>query len=136
MPPRTELGRENTKYTHPAVLATVTPMISSVGHLLLSLCCVVAGTFRTSSPCLKKLGTQGSQLGTIAGRDLFFVFCFFKFYYLFIYLKILFIYLFLAALGPPCCARAFSSCSEWGLLFVAVRRLLIVVASLVVEHRL
>ena len=33
-------------------------------------------------------------------------------------------------------ARPFSSCGEWGLLFIAVRGLLIVVASLVVEHRL
>ena len=32
--------------------------------------------------------------------------------------------------------RAFSSCGERGLLFVAVRRLLIAVASLVVEHGL
>ena len=44
--------------------------------------------------------------------------------------------LFLAVLGLHCCARAFSSCSEWGLLFVAVRRLLIAVASLVAEHGL
>ena len=43
---------------------------------------------------------------------------------------------FFAALGLLCCARAFSSCGEVGLLFVAVRRLLIVVASLVAEHRL
>ena len=50
--------------------------------------------------------------------------------------KILFIYLFLAALGLRCCARAFSSCGEWGLLFVVVCRLLIAVASLVAEHRL
>ena len=35
-----------------------------------------------------------------------------------------------------CFARAFFSCGEWGLLFVAVRRLLIAVASLVAEHRL
>ena len=42
-------------------------------------------------------------------------------------------YLFLAALGL-CCAQAFSSCSERGLLFVAVRGLLIAVASLVAEH--
>ena len=49
---------------------------------------------------------------------------------------ILFIYLCLAALGLRCCARAFSSCSEQGLPFVAVHGLLIVVASLVVEHRL
>ena len=45
----------------------------------------------------------------------------------------LFIYL-LAALGFRCCAWAFSSCSERGLLFAAVCGLLIVVASLVVEH--
>ena len=42
--------------------------------------------------------------------------------------------LFLAALGLRCCAWAFSSCSEQGLLFVAVRRLLIAVAFLVAEH--
>ena len=48
----------------------------------------------------------------------------------------LFIYLFLAALGLRCCAQAFSSCGERGLLFLAVRRLLIMVASLVAEPRL
>ena len=42
----------------------------------------------------------------------------------------------LTVLGLQCCVRAFSSCGERGLLFVVVRRLLIVVASLVVEHRL
>ena len=42
----------------------------------------------------------------------------------------------MAALGLHCCARAFSSCGEQGLLFVAVRGLLIAVASLVAEHRL
>ena len=36
----------------------------------------------------------------------------------------------MAALGLCCCAQAFSSCGERGLLFVAVRRLLIAVASL------
>ena len=51
----------------------------------------------------------------------------------FIYLLI---YLFLAALGLYCCPRAFSSCGEQGLLFVAVCGLLIAVASLVAEHRL
>ena len=44
--------------------------------------------------------------------------------------------LFLAVLGLGFCVRAFSSCSKWGLLLVAVHRLLITVASLVVEHRL
>ena len=45
-------------------------------------------------------------------------------------------HLFLAALGLCCCARAFSSCGEPGLLLVAVRGLLIAVASLVAEHGL
>ena len=34
------------------------------------------------------------------------------------------------------CARAFSSCSKWGPLFIAVRRPLTIAASLVGEHRL
>ena len=42
-----------------------------------------------------------------------------------------FTYLFLSALGLHCCTRAFSSCSERGVLFVAVRGLLTAVASLV-----
>ena len=46
------------------------------------------------------------------------------------------IYLFLAALGLHCCTQAFSSCGERGLSFIVVRRLLIAVASLVVEYRL
>ena len=46
------------------------------------------------------------------------------------FLKLIYIFnLFLAALGLRCCARAFSSCGELGLLFVAV-------ASLVAEHGL
>ena len=48
----------------------------------------------------------------------------------------LFVYLFMAVLGLHCCMRAFSSCGERGLLFVTVHVLLIVVASLIVEHRL
>ena len=48
----------------------------------------------------------------------------------------LFVYLFLAALGLHCCARAFFSCSERGILFVVVHGLLIVMASLVAEHGL
>ena len=46
-----------------------------------------------------------------------------------------FIY-FLAALGLRCCVRVFSSWGKWGILFVAVRGLLIVVASLAAEHGL
>ena len=41
---------------------------------------------------------------------------------------------FLAALGLCCCVPAFSSRGEWELFFVAVRGLLIAVASLVAEH--
>ena len=43
----------------------------------------------------------------------------------------------MAAPGLHCYTRrAFSSCSEWGLLLLAVRRRLIAVASLVAEHGL
>ena len=49
----------------------------------------------------------------------------------------------MAELGLCCCTRAFSSCGEWGLLFVAVHGLLIevhglliAVTSLVAEHGL
>ena len=42
----------------------------------------------------------------------------------------------MAVLGLCCCPRAFSSCGEQGVVFVAVRGLLIAVASLVVEHGL
>ena len=55
------------------------------------------------------------------------------------FLKNLFIYLFiylLAALGLRCCAQAFSSCGEQGLLFAVVHGLLIAVASVVAEHTL
>ena len=58
------------------------------------------------------------------------IFCILSFFF-----KIYLIYLFLAALGLRCCVQAFSSCSEWELLFIAVCGLL-VVASLVAEHRL
>ena len=42
----------------------------------------------------------------------------------------------MAVLGLRFCARAFSSCGKWGPLFIAVRRPLTIVASLVAEHRL
>ena len=54
----------------------------------------------------------------------------FSFSHLFIYFKNYFIYLLLAALELRCCAWAFSSCGQQGLLFIAVRGLLIAVASL------
>ena len=49
--------------------------------------------------------------------------------YIFIY-----VFIYLAMLGICCCRQAFSSCSEWVLLFVGVRGLLIVLASLVAGH--
>ena len=42
----------------------------------------------------------------------------------------------MAVLGLLFCARAFSSCGEWGPLFIAVHGPLTIAASLVVEHRL
>ena len=54
-------------------------------------------------------------------------------FYLFIYL---FIYYFFAVLGLRFCARALSSCSERGSLFIVVCGPLTVAASFVAEHRL
>ena len=50
----------------------------------------------------------------------------FVFFFFFFFLNI---YLFLAVLGLRFCARAFSSCGEWGPLFIAVRGPLTIVAS-------
>ena len=61
----------------------------------------------------------------------FYVYIFFQDFF-----KIYFILFIFGCVGSLLCARAFSSCGERGLLFVAVHRLLIVVASLVVEHGL
>ena len=57
-------------------------------------------------------------------------------FFFFNFLSFFLLFYILAALGLRCCARAFSSCGRQGLLFVAVRGLLIVVVSLVVEHGL
>ena len=53
----------------------------------------------------------------------------------FVFNNFLKIYLFLVMLGLCCCVWAFSSCGEKGLLFVVVLKLLIALASFVVEHR-
>ena len=63
-------------------------------------------------------------------KKAFSFFFFNKFIYLFV------CFLVLAVLGRRCCAPAFSSCGEQGLLFVAVCGLLTPVASLVAEHGL
>ena len=55
-------------------------------------------------------------------------------YFLFFLFKL--IYLFLAVLGLRFCARTFSSCSERGPLFIAVRGPPTIAAALVAEHRL
>ena len=55
----------------------------------------------------------------------------------FFFLKFIYlIYSFLAALRLHCCAQAFSSCGERGLLSFAVCGLLLAVASLVAEQGL
>ena len=66
------------------------------------------------------------------------VFCILVSYLFFFFLvsDYLFYLLFLAVLGLRFCARAFSSCGEWGPLFIAVRGPLTIAASLVAEHRL
>ena len=73
-----------------------------------------------------------NKLPGSAKGSLFLFFFFSSWVYLFIYL----FNLFLAVLGLRFCARAFSSCGEWGPLFIVVRGPLTVVASLVAEHRL
>ena len=69
---------------------------------------------------------------------------FFYFFILFIYFfdqfffkkKMLFLYLFLVAVSLCCYVWGFSSLGEQGLLLITGTQLLIVVASLVAEHRL
>ena len=73
---------------------------------------------------------------TESGNIYFLQFVFFLEFFFFTLYIYLFICLFLAALSLCCCAWAFFSCVERGLLFVVVCGLLIVVASLVAEHRL
>ena len=58
------------------------------------------------------------------------------FYISFVFFNVFICLFIFAALGLHCCTKAFSSCGELGLLFIAVCGLLIVVASLVVEHGL
>ena len=71
--------------------------------------------------------------------NLFFFF-FLNFLMLFLSAYILFIYVCMyvcmAVLGLRFCARAFSSCGEWGPLFIAVRGPVTIAASVVAEHRL
>ena len=50
--------------------------------------------------------------------------------------ELLFTYLFLVVLGLHCYLQTFSSCGKWGLVFIVMLRLLIVMASLISEHRL
>ena len=47
-----------------------------------------------------------------------------------------FLFYFSVVLGLHCFAWAFSTCGEWGVLYVEVPGLLIAVASPVVEHKL
>ena len=49
---------------------------------------------------------------------------------------LLFIDLFLVVLGLHCYLQTFSSCGKWGLVSIVMLRLLVVMASLIAEHRL
>ena len=57
-------------------------------------------------------------------------------HFFFFFINFIYLFIYLAVLGLRFCARAFSSCGEWGPLFIAVRGPLTVAASLVAEHRL
>ena len=65
-----------------------------------------------------------------------FVVLFLHFILFFFIFFIYFIFLFMAVLGLRFYARAFSNCSKWGPLFIAVRGPLTIAASLAAEHRL
>ena len=61
----------------------------------------------------------------------------YTFFFFFLEIHVLFIFiLFMTVLSLRFCARASSSCGEWGPLLIAVRGPLTVAASLVAEHRL
>ena len=66
-------------------------------------------------------GHKGSNFSTSSPTLVIFCVCVYVFVFWFFYI---FIFI-LAALGLRYCARAFSSCGEPGLLFIAVRRLLL-----------
>ena len=70
------------------------------------------------------------------GSPSFFFFFFKEFLYFYYHFLFIYFILFLAVLGLHFCARAFSSCSKRGPLFITVRRPLTIAASLVAEHRL
>ena len=95
-----------------------------------------ANIFSHSEGCLFVLFMVSfavQKLSSLIRSHLFiFVFCFLFFNLFIIYL----LFLFLAVLGLRFCARAFSSCGEQGPLFIAMRGLLTIAASLVVERRL
>ena len=89
--------------------------------------------------CRARIQTQAlshhAVLPYTAEKHLCSGFYFFNFFI--IILKIYLFYLFIfGCVGSSLLRRAFSSCGERGLLFVAVRGLLIASASLVVEHGL
>ena len=47
-----------------------------------------------------------------------------------------FFFFLVGALGLHCCVQAFSSCGEWGLLFVVMHRPLIMVISFIADRGL
>ena len=61
------------------------------------------------------------------------IYMFITYFATIMFIVVQFFFFFLAALGLRCCTRAFSSWGEWGLLFIVVSGLLIVVASPVEE---
>ena len=90
--------------------------------------------FLSTSFCPNGLPVQATSFCHLDNSDgLLALFLFPLFLNLFIYL---FIYLYLAVLGLCCCTWALPRCGEQGLLSIVVRRSLITVASVVVEHRL
>ena len=78
---------------------------------------------------VSKQGFHSHSATDFYGVSVVSFFFFNKFIYLFIYFWPRWVFV-------ACCVQAFSSCGKRGLFFIAVRRLLIAVVSLVAEHGL
>ena len=53
-----------------------------------------------------------------------------------LHIPFFFFFFLVVALGLRCCVQAFSSCGEWGLLFVVMHRPLIMVIYFIADHGL
>ena len=110
-------------------------MFTHQAHCLTTVCILKRPLMQSSAPHTSpgnRIQMQSTVWGSWAGAGMGALrTCIISFFSLFFN-----VFLFLVVLGLCCCPRAFSSCSEQGLLFILVDELPIAEASLLVEHRL